>query len=168
MRQLAWVLCLGLVLGACGGKIKRLEQAERDHYYALRVYMDADQQKAYLKLKTRDERDALLASLGLWDRFYKYDAYVRDLIVAGEVAEGWAEDQVMMSWGAPFQRRRMTSRPAQRSELLVYRFEVDKDGVVRVFVPNSKTAYKMVDRYQVELYVDDGRVTEVRRKDQWE
>jgi len=52
--------------------------------------------------------------------------------------------------------------------VFVYRFEIDKEGIVRVWDPRSKTAYKMVDRYQVELFVDDGEVTEMRRKDRWE
>ncbi len=70
--------------------------------------------------------------------------------------------------GRPFERKRLTGRQATRSELFVYRFEVDRDGIVRVWVPDSNTAYKAVRQYQMDVYVDDSRVTELIRKDQWE
>jgi hypothetical protein len=167
MRVVFWLLVASVLVG-CGGKLKRLSDSERAHYYALRVYMDHKEEKQFLKGKTEEERSAWLQERGLWDRFYEHDEAVRDLIVAGEVGEGWTEEMVLMSWGAPFQRRRMTGRPAERSEVFVYRFEIDKEGIVRVWDPKSKTAYKMVSRYQVELFVDDGEVTEMRRKDRWE
>lgn len=166
-RVVLWIL-VATVAAGCGGKLKRLSDAEHDHYYALRVYMDNKERKDFLRGKTEEERNALLKERGLWEQFYQYDEYTRDAIVAGEVGEGWTEDMVLMSWGVPFQRRRMTSRPAERSELFVYRFEVDSNGIIRVWDPKSKTAYKMVRRYQVEVYVDDGRVTELRQKDEWE
>lgn len=168
VRQIVILLLVGGMLAGCGSKLKRLSSTEQLHYYALRVYMDKKEEKAFLKGKTEEERSAWLKEHGLWDRFYQYDEVVRDQIVSGDVREGWSEDMVLMSWGAPFQRRRMTGRPAERSEVFVYRFEVDKDGIVRVWDPDSKTAYKMVSRYQVELFVDDGEVTEMRRKDHWE
>jgi hypothetical protein len=162
------LVVLSLLLVAASGKEKRLSEAEQAHFYALKPYLEKDQEKAFLKLKTQAERDAYLKDLGLWDRFYKYDEAQRDQIVAGEVEIGWYEDMVIMAWGPPYQKRRMTSRPATRSELYLYRFEVDKRGVVRVFQPDSRTAYKMVDRFQTELYIDDGRVTEILRKEEWE
>ena len=60
---------------ACGYERlqKRLDNQEFDHYYALRVYMSEEKRKHYLKLKTRDERDAYLKQLGLWDTFYSYE-----------------------------------------------------------------------------------------------
>jgi len=166
MRRMLLVASLFLV--AASGKVKRLSDAEQAHFYALKPYMDDDQERAFLKLKTEPERDAWLKDAGLWDRYYQYDAATRDLIIAGEIAIGWHEDQVIMAWGPPYQKRRMTSRPATRSEVYIYRFEVDKKGIIRVFQPDSRTAYKMVDRFQTELYIDDGRVTEMLRKEQWE
>ena len=72
---------------ACGYERlqKRLDNQEFDHYYALRVYMSEEQRKYYLKLKTRDERDAYLKKLGLWDTFYSYEPEEREEIVAGDV-----------------------------------------------------------------------------------
>jgi hypothetical protein len=169
MRTLALALLAGSLLTGCmSAKLKRLSDAERDHYYALRVFMGEDTTKAFLKLKTESERNALLNDLGLWERFYKYDQAIRDKIVAGEVEEGWTEDQMFMSWGEPYDRRRLTGRPAARSELFVYRFEVAPDGVIRVWTPSSKTAYKAVDFYQIEAYVDDNRIAEIVRKEDWE
>lgn len=169
MRTLVLALLAGSLLTGCmSAKLKRLSPAERDHYYALRVFMGEDTTKAFLKLKTESERDALLHELGLWDRFYKYPDFVREKIIAGEVQEGWTEDQMFMAWGEPYDRRRLTGRPAARSELFVYRFEVAPDGVVRVWNPSSKTAYKAVDFYQIEAYVDDSRIAEIVRKEDWE
>lgn len=168
MRQIVLAGLVALALAGCGSKMKRLSPAEQDHFYALRVYMDDKEEKAFLKGKTEEERNAWLVKAGFWDTFYKYDAGIRELIVAGDVSEGWAEDMVLMSWGPPFQRRRTTSRPAQRSEIFIYRFEVAKDGTVRVFDPAGKTAYKMAARYQIDVYVDDQKVTEMLRKEDWE
>ena len=130
--------------------------------------MNKDVQKTFLRFKTEGERNAFLQERGLWERFYKYDQRIRDMIVAGEVQEGWGEDQMFMAWGEPYDRRRLTGRPASRSELFVYRFEVASDGVVRVWNPSSKTAYKAVDFYQVNVYVDDERISEMQRKEDWD
>ena len=50
----------------------------------------------------------------------------------------------------------------------MYRFEVDKKGVIRVWQPGSRTDYKMVDRFQTEVNLDDDVVTEMLRKEDWE
>ncbi|MCO4746940.1 MAG: hypothetical protein KC912_19235 [Proteobacteria bacterium] len=169
MRTLAIVLLASTVLTGCmGAKIKRLSAVEQDHYYALKVFMNDSVEKTFLKFKTEEERNAYLQERGLWDHFYKYPDHVRELIIAGEVQSGWAEDQMFMAWGEPYDRRRLTGRPASRSELFVYRFEVAPDGVIRVWTPSSKTAYKAVDFYQIDVYVDDERLSEMERKEDWD
>lgn len=160
------LVALALFAG-CGSKTKKLSEVERDHYYALRVWMSPDQEKAYFKYKTQAERDQYLREAGLWDRFYKYPAEQRDLIAAGEVKVGWTEDTMFMAWGQPHDRLRLTGRPAVRSELFRYRFEVDSEGFVRVWDPKSKTAYKAVSQYQLDVYVDDSKITEIVKKDGW-
>lgn len=167
MRVVA-VVVLASILAGCGPSTKRLAPVELDHYNALKVWMDPADVKAYLKLKTEDERNAWLQEHGYWDRFYQYDEAVREQILAGEVHEGWSYDQVYMAWGPPHERKRLTGRPAQRSELLVYRFEVQPDGSVLVWQPDSKTAHKAVDLYRVHVFVDDGVVTELARQDGWQ
>jgi len=168
MRRLApWLLGLTL-LGTLGGKLDRLEDYEQDHYYALRVYMDKKERNQYLRNKTPEARDQWLKDHGYWDRFYQYDERRREAIVNGDVAPGWNEDQVFMAWGRPFDRKRLTGRTAARSVLLVYRFEVAPDGAVMVWVPGSKVTHNAVDRYQLEVYVDDGKVREIVKKDDWE
>jgi len=174
MRTALLFVALGLMAG-CGGKMKRLTQTERDHYAALRVYMSEDDEKAWLKHKSQAERDGWLqehgvpgAQISYWDQFYQYDEETRDAILGGDVQLGWTEDKVFMAWGQPFERRRLTGRPASRSELFVYRFEVDRDGFIRVWEPGSNTAYKAVRQYQMDVYVDDNRVTDLIRKDTWE
>lgn len=173
-RTLATLLVLGLLAG-CGGKMKRLSSAERDHFAALKVYMNDDDEKTWLKNKTEDERNEWLqahavpgSQLSYWEQFYQYDAETREDILGGNVEFGFTEDKVFMAWGQPYERRRLTGRPASRSELFVYRFEVDRDGIIRVWEPSSNTAYKAVRQYQMDVYVDDGRVTELVRKDTWE
>ena len=50
-------------------KLKKLDDQEFQHYYALKVYMDEPQVKTYLKLKTRPERDDYLKKRGLWEKY---------------------------------------------------------------------------------------------------
>ena len=85
--------------------------------------MSEEQRKYYLKLKTRDERDAYLKKLGLWDTFYSYDPEEREDIVAGDVKIGWSKKKVEMAWGAPYTRKKAIGRAASRSEIYIYRFE---------------------------------------------
>ena len=130
----AWVLCLGLLLGstAQAASTKRLTESEKDHFYAVKVFMGDKEQKKWLKLKTEDARTAWMKKRGLWERFYQFDEDRRNKIVAGEVEVGWEQDAVLMAWGMPHQRKRLTGRPATRSEMFVYRFEVDFEGFVTV------------------------------------
>ncbi len=166
MRFQPLFLAVALMAG-CGGKLKRLSATEADHYYALKVWMDDDQKKTFLKYKTEEERNSYLKDQKLWDRFYAYDAATRDEIVAGEVQVGWREDAMFMSWGNPIVRKRLTGRPAARSEMFTYRFEVDTDGIVRVWQPKSSTSYKAVAQYEIDAYVDDSVVAELIQRDKW-
>ena len=165
-----WILLLFalLALPACWQKrVKHLSGSEFDHYYALRPFMDEDQRKTYLKSKTREERDAYLKSQGLWDMFYQHSEPVRDAIVAGEVQTGWSRDMVYMAWGKPYDKRKLVGRPATRSEMLVYRFEVQEDGSIMVWVPESKTSYHAVRRFEQHVILDDNHVTEILQEDGW-
>jgi hypothetical protein len=164
------VLCFGLLFGvvAEAASTKRLSDTEKDHFYAVRVFMGEKEQKAWLKLKTQAERDGWLKKQGHWERFYQFDEDVRAKIVAGEVEVGWSLDAVLMAWGMPRQRKRMTGRPATRSEMFVYRFEVDLEGYVTVWRPKSKTAHRAKKLYQIDAVLDDARVSELRRKDKWD
>jgi hypothetical protein len=180
MRAVAAILMLSMLAG-CGlsGKIKKLSSPEQAHYYALRVFMSDAQEKEWLKLKTVEERDAWLkenqsslqkvgVKTSLWDSFYQYDAQDREAIAKGEVSNGWTEDKVMMAWGPPYARRRVAKRTASRSEIFVYRFEVAKDGAVMVWAPGSTETYKAVALYQYDVHVDDGVVTDMKKKDAWD
>jgi hypothetical protein len=168
VRSLLFGLVMMGVVG-CGtaAKVKRLSAVEKDHYYALRVWMDDAQEKTYLKKKTQVERDAFLKEAGLWDRFYKYSPEERQAILEGDVKVGFKIDQVFMAWGEPHDRTRLPGRQAERSEMLVYRFEVDEEGVIRVWSPDSKTAYKAVDQFRKEVIIDDARVAEIKEKKGW-
>lgn len=175
MRNFPNRLCNSLILVAlltaagCGGSVlKRLNPSEVDHYTALRVWMDDDDTKAYKKLKTEDERNEFLKGRGYWSRFYQYPDKTRDEILAGAVEEGWKQDMVYMAWGAPHQKMVLPGRRASRSVQMVYRFEVDAEGRVMVWAPKSKATYSAIDKYQLELIVDDGIVMEIRKKDHWE
>jgi hypothetical protein len=164
------VSCLVLALlassPAAAGKLDKLTEAELDHYRALRVFMDEDEEKAWLKLKTTEERDAWLKAENLWDKFYALPPEVREQIVGGKVERGYTRDMVYMTWGAPFQKNRLTGRPAGRSELLVYRFEIDKDGYANP-IATKRGDYKAEGHYQMELVVDDDVVTEITQQDGW-
>lgn len=163
--HVAAVLFLALVTSA--GKIGRLSEGEYAHYRALRVFMQEDERKEWLKLKTTDERDQWLKDHKLWDKFYSHPAEVRQAIVDGQVEKGWSRDMVYMAWGAPFEKQRLTGRPAGRSELLVYRFEIEKDGTASPLVGKHEN-YQAVRQHQTELVVDDDVVTEMTEKDHFE
>lgn len=165
-RVTRFLLVLLLSFPAAAGKLSRLTEAELDHYRALRVFMEEGEEKAWLKLKTTEERDAWLHEHGLWDKFYALPSEVRDQIVSGKVERGYTREMVYMTWGAPFQKNRLTGRPASRSELLVYRFEVDKDGFANP-IATKRGDYKAEGHYQMELIVDDDVVTEMTKQDGW-
>jgi len=165
MRRTTLLISLLFVLTA--GKLGRLSDAELDHWRALRIFVEDRDQRAWLKLKTEEDRNAWLRERGLWDRFYKFDEETRDEIVAGDIERGWSRDQVYMAWGHPFEKLRLTGREAGRSETLVYRFEVDKKGYATPLV-GAHLNHKAVDRYQVEVIVDDNVISEIIEKDDWE
>jgi hypothetical protein len=164
-----WIVItlLSIALMTGGSKLSLLSDGEYAHYRALRVFMDEKDRKAWLKLKTTEERDQALKDAGLWDRFYSHPEEVRSMIVEGDVLVGWTRDMVYMAWGPPFERQRLTGREAARSELFVYRFELDKDGAATPLV-GKKLDYKAVGQHQIELVVDDDVVTEMKEKDRWE
>ncbi|MCK6504574.1 hypothetical protein L6R53_14415 [Myxococcota bacterium] len=162
----ALLLALSLTLSAQAGwqnKVKKLSDAEFDHYYALRAYMSEDQKKAYLKLKTEEERNAFLQAAGLWDRYYKYDEATRAVIIAGKVELGWTKDMLEMAWGVPFDKRKLAGRNAVRSELWVYRFEQQKDGVL-VWEPGSKTQYQATRLFERDVTLDDDKVVSIEER----
>lgn len=178
-----WFLLVTLALSACSWehRVKELSDAEFQHYYALKPFMTDDQRKEYLLLKTEDERDQWLKdnkpqmnlaaeemSKDFWDMFYRYPDNIRQAIVDGAVQTGWAKEMVLMSWGAPYDKKRLTGRPAPRSEMLIYRFEKHEDGSVIVYVPGSKTEYKAIDRFTRQVYLDNDIVTEIIEKEGWE
>lgn len=167
MRKSLMFMMLGLVLFGTASKVKKLTDVEKDHYQALRVWMSEDQNKAFLKFKTEEERNQYLKDQNLWERFYKYDQYEREKILHGELEVGWTQDMVWMALGQPFKKKRLTGRNAARSELFIYRMEVSVDGAHMPWVPGSKATYKAVDKYQIEIYVDDEIVTSIEQRDEW-
>ncbi len=169
MRARALVLVLPLVLGAClQHRLNRLSELEFQHYYALKPFMSEEQHSDFLKRKSEQERNAYLQDQKLWDMYYRYTPQEREAIVAGDVQLGWSADMVMMSWGAPWDKRKLVGRQAQRSEMLVYRFETDDEGIVRIWEKGSKTAYTAVRRFQRKVVLDDNKVTLIDETDGWE
>jgi len=165
MRRHVALMLASLVL-LTAGKFEKLEPAEQDHFRALQVFMDKDQVKAFYKGKTPEERNAWLKEQGLWEKYYQYDEAERQAIVNGDVRVGFDREALYMAWGAPYIKNRLTGRRATRSERLIYRFEVDKDGYAMPL--GRKADYKAVDRYQVELIIDDDVVTEIKEKGDWD
>jgi hypothetical protein len=157
-----------VALANVGSKISRLTDDEYAEYRALRVFMTEDEEKEWLKLKTGEERTAWLKDHKLYDKYWTLPEEQRKQILAGDVENGWSREMVYMAWGPPFQKQRLTGRPAGRSELLVYRFEIDKDGSATPLYNTKHTDYQAVRQHQTELYVDDDVVTEMVEKDKWE
>ncbi len=170
MRRFA-VVCasfVALTLGM-GGKLKKLDDYEKNHYQALKVWFNGKKEtKAYFKLKTAAERDDWLKEKGYWDRFYKYDQYDQEAILSREPKLGWTQDMVYMAWGKPFRKTKTTKRTASESMILTYRLEVAKDGAHMIWQPNSSETYKAIDRYQADIYLDDHKVVDIVEKDTWE
>jgi hypothetical protein len=165
--SIGFALLAGLVLSAGCNPVKRLSNAEWDHYRALRVFMTDSEKKAFLKQKKEEDRVAYLQDLGLWDRFYKYPEDVRDLILTGEVARGWTKDKLMMAWGRPHDMQMLAGREARRSERFIYRFEELDDGRLVIWSKGSKTAYKAARLFQRNVIMDDDLVMEIYETGSW-
>lgn len=165
-RPHRWIVA-GLLVVLMGSKLDRLSPDERAHWRALRVFVEERDQKRWLKLKTEEERDAWLKERGLWDRYYENDPATRELILAGDVQLGWDRYQLYMAWGQPSQKMRMTGRSAVRSERLVYRFEVDEEGFASPLV-GTKVNHRAVDRYQMNVILDDDVITQILELDHWD
>lgn len=166
-RLLPVFLGLLLVVGSANRKLDRLSDAERDHYDALRVWMDKKERKQFLKLKTQEERDAWLKAQGLWERFYQYDEDERDEIVGGAVEVGWTLDKVLMAWGPAHNRQRLAGRQAQRAEKLIYRFEVTPDKKVLVWEPKSRATQSAIKFFRRELILEDSVLVEIEQLEGW-
>ena len=168
IRTLALLLAAALLATGCWErKVKHLTSAEFDHYYALKPFMEEDQRKVYLKKKTEDERNAYLQELGLWERFYSLSPHEREQVLTGKVELGWTKQMVLMAWGPPWDNAKLIGSNTYNAWRYVYRFEEHSDGTAMVYVPGSKTAYKAVHYYSVELILNDDRVVEVNRYDGW-
>jgi hypothetical protein len=178
-RTLVALIVLALPLSAQAGKEKRLSEGELMAYNALMPFMSEDEEKAYLKLKTQEERDAWLKAnppkpeenpllLSYYDRYWNNSEVMREQIASGAVGPGWTYDQVIMAWGEPHVKRKLAGRPAERSEMYVYRFETDWNGGIHVWTPKSKLTSKAIELFQLDVYIDDGKVTNIERKDAWE
>ena len=165
-----WLVLALALFGCSQKKLDRLSSVEFDHYLALKVYMDDDTRKAFLKFKTEDERSAYLREKELWDRFYQYPEHIRALIVSGDVQEGWSKDMLHMAWGLPYDRNKQPGRKATRSEMYVYRFEKHNDDQGRydlVWEPDSKTEYRAVGFFRKEVILDDDVIAEIRDRKGW-
>ncbi len=165
------LLIVGLSTNAFAKK-EDLTEAERNHIAALRVWMEEKEVKGWTKLKTSAERDQWLKDNGepirYWERFYQYNEEQRTAILDGEVRTGWTADRVFMAWGKPYMKKRLTGRNAGRSELLLYRFEVTADGSVMLWEEGSKASYVAVEKYTMQVFVDDNVLTELSRQDGWQ
>jgi hypothetical protein len=173
MRKLVLALALAVSLTGCWEKrIKHLDDAEFRHYYSLKVYLDEDQRKSYLKMKTREERDAFLQGIEmpgrppriLWNMYYDYDEHIREKIYSGEVQKGWTTEMLLMAWGKPLKQRKLAGRQASRSWAYIYKFEQHEDGSVLVWEPGSKTEYKAEKMFKREVIIDDDVIANIRNK----
>ncbi len=173
MRRLLIVLALTVIATGCWKKrVKHLSADEFDHYYALRPFMSEDVQKGFLKGKTEEQRNEFLKTNDyqgrpLWDIFYQYDEAQRDAIVGGEITKGWSTDMVLMAFGKPYDKKKLVGRPATRSEMFVYRFEVHEDGAIMVYDPEEGSSYHAVRRFTKQVIMDDNVVTEIEDKSGW-
>ena len=166
-RHLGLALVAAFVFSVGCNPVKRLSDAEWDHYRALRVYMTEGEKSSFLKNKTEEERNAYLQELGLWERFYKYPEDVRELILTGDVARGWTKDKLLMAWGRPHDMQKLTGRDARRSERYIYRFEELENGQLVIWTKGSKTAYKAVRLFQRRVIIDDDVVSEINESGSW-
>jgi hypothetical protein len=99
-----WMFLVWNVIGCSHMRhVKRLETPEKNHWSALRVFMKEDQKKEFLMYKTRVERDSYLKDQGLWDKYYNIDEKRREEILSYNVQEGWNQEELLMSWGRPYQ-----------------------------------------------------------------
>ena len=140
--------------------VKRLEAPEKDHWAALRVFMNDNQKKDFLTRKTKEERDAYLKELQLWDKFYNCDEKRRAEILAYNVQEGWNQEELLMSWGIPFKKQMEPKSKGVGAERWIYRFEEHTDKktggkYILIWEEYSKTEYKADRLFEREVVIDD-------------
>ena len=141
--------------------VKRLEEPEKKHWAALRVFMGEEQKKSFLTLKTREERDAYLKNLDLWDKFYSLDAKRQEEILNYDVQVGWNQEELLMSWGVPYKKQlEPTSKNGVSAERWIYKFEEHldkKDGqkYILIWEEYSQTEYKALRVFAREVIIDD-------------
>lgn len=153
--------------GCASKKLNRLSDTEFDHFYALKPFMEEEQEKVFLKKKTEEERNAYLQEIGLWDRFYSLTPDERERVLTGKVELGWTKNMVLMAWGPPWDNAKVIGSQTYNAWRYVYRFEEQADGSALVYVPGSKTAYKAVSIFSIELIMNDDRVVELNRYKGW-
>jgi hypothetical protein len=153
--------------GCMGKKVNRLSNTEFDHYYALKPFMDDAEEKTFLKKKTEEERNAYLQEIKLWDRFYSLSPSQREEVLTGKVVVGWSKNMVLMAWGPPWDQAKLIGSNTYNAWRWIYRFEKQADGSALVYVPGSKTAYKSVGYFSIELILKDDKVVELNRYKGW-
>lgn len=157
-----------LAASADAAPIDRLAADERQAFDALAVFLDDKQERSFLKLKTRELRDAWLKAQGLYSRWWGLDPARREAIATGAVTVGFSVDEVLMAWGAPFERRRVVVEGVHRAEVVVYRVEVTPEGRVLIWEAGSKETHNAQERYRWILDVHDGVVVSKTKKARWE
>ena len=157
-----WMVLTGLMMQGCSymRHVKRLEEPEKEHWYALKVFMKEDQRKEYLTKKTRAERDEYLKGLELWDKFYELSERRRKAILDYDVAVGWNQEELLMSWGKPHKTGMEPTNKAPRASRWTYTFEVHLDKKTKkeyriIWEPNSKTEYKSIRTYDCDVIIQD-------------
>jgi hypothetical protein len=157
-----WMFLVWNVIGCSHMRhVKRLETPEKNHWSALRVFMKEDQKKEFLMYKTRVERDSYLKDQGLWDKYYNIDEKRREEILSYNVQEGWNQEELLMSWGRPYQTQmEPESKNGIGAERWIYKFEEHTDKktgerYILIWEEYSKTEYKADRVFEREVVIDD-------------
>ena len=157
-----WMFLVSNIIGCSYMRhVKRLEAPEKDHWAALRVFMQEDQKKEYLTRKTKTERDLYLQELNLWDKFYNLDEKRREDILSYNVQKGGNQEELLMSWGVPYKTQmEPTSKHGVSAERWVYRFEEHSnkktgERYILIWEEYSKTEYKADRVFEREVVIDD-------------
>lgn len=139
---------------------KKLPEAERAVFMALRIFMTEEEQTVYLgNLRTPEERQKFLEDTGYWQKWERLQPEQQQAIALGRVLPGFDRDALYMAWGKAYKIRKDVEDGVY-VDVLYYRWEKDKKGREFVSFPDSPSGYRN-ESFDKLVYFANGLLVDV-------